>query len=97
MRRVLILFSIGATLCFSAPSVQALGFGKTSSPTLLGQALDFYASVSLGADEALGRECVAAEVSSGDNKLGSDQIRVSVQTAADPNERTIRVTTLRLI
>ncbi|HEX7438119.1 MAG TPA: hypothetical protein VF308_15545, partial [Caldimonas sp.] len=74
-----------------------MGFGKTSSPTLLGQTLDFSASVHLGPDEAFGRECVAAEVSSGDNKLGSDQIRVSVQTAADPNERTIRVTTLRLI
>ena len=97
MRRVLILLSIGATVCFAAPSVQALGFGKVGSPTLLGQPLDFSATVHLDADEALERRCVSAEVMSGENKLGADQIRVTLQAGADPGMRTVRVTTLRMI
>ena len=97
MRSAPILLALGITLSCAVAPAAAMGFGKVGSPTLLGQRLDFSALVHLDGNEVLERNCVSAEVRSGENKLGDDQIRVSVQGGADPGERTVRVTTLRPI
>lgn len=97
MRRALILSSICTTAWFGVGSAHALGFGTTTSPSLLGQRLDFSARVHLSSDESLLRECIKAAVFAGDYRLGADQVRVSLRPGNDPDERVVRVTTLRPI
>ena len=97
MRRALILSSICATAWCAASPAKAIGFGATQTPSLLGQPLDFSAEVRVSADEALSRECVSAEVYAGENRLGSDQIRVQVTSGRDVNERAVRVRTLHAL
>jgi hypothetical protein len=59
--------------------------------------LNFAAAVRLESDEFLSRECVSAEVQSGDNKLQPGQIRTTLEGGADSGERSVRVTTSTLI
>jgi hypothetical protein len=95
-----------ALLCTAGPA-QALGFGRSINASYLGQPLNFAATVRLEADETLPRECVAAEVQSGDNKLPSICLarhcgtrrerqrtagRVSTQTQIDEPVVTVTVT-----
>ena len=94
MRRALILTSICATAWCTTSPVKAMGFGITHNPSLLGQPLDFAAQVRISADEELSRECVVAEVYAGENRLGSDQVRVQVRPGRDANERAVRVRTV---
>jgi pilus assembly protein FimV len=89
--------AIGAALWLMASSAGAVGFGRISNATQLGQPLNFAAAVRLEANEILPRECVSAEVMSGDNKLQPGQIRVTLEGAADSLERSVRVTTNALI
>lgn len=96
MRRVslsLPLAFVGSALLCMAGSAQALGFGRSINASYLGQPLNFAAAVRLEADETLPRECVAAEVQSGDNKLPAAALRVTVEPGANANERLIRVST----
>lgn len=97
MRAVSTLTAIGTALWFAAIPAHAIGFGRISNTTELGQPLDFVATVRLDADETLASECVSADVQSGENRLGSGQIRVAVEAAADSSTRRVRVTTLTMI
>jgi len=97
MRAALTVTAIGLVLWLTAPSAQALGFGRIANSTQLGQRLNFAAEVRLGSDETLTRECVAAEVLVGDNKLQPNQVRVTLEPGTDPNERSVRVTSTALI
>ena len=89
--------AIGTALWLTATSAQALGFGRVSNATQLGQPLNFAAAVRLDPDEQLPRECVSAEVQSGDNKLQPQQVRVTLEGAADSADRSVRVTTSALM
>ena len=97
MRAASTLTVIGAALCLVAPSAHALGFGRVSNSTQLGQPLNFAAAVHLEADESLPRECVFAEVHSGDIRLQPSQIRVTLEGAGDASERSVRVTSSAVI
>ncbi|MEO7010572.1 MAG: hypothetical protein ABI156_15590, partial [Caldimonas sp.] len=97
MRRTPILYALGIALCWIGSPASAMGFGKVGSPTLLGQRLDFSARVRLEGDETLENKCVSASVHAGENRLGDDQIRVSLEAGAGPAERMVRVTTLHAI
>jgi pilus assembly protein FimV len=92
MRTVLTLTVLGvALLCGATQSAHALGFGAAGHSNSLGQALDFSAKVVLERGETLLNSCVAAEVTSGDNKLAASQVRTSLQ--GEGLARTVRVTT----
>ena len=97
MHAALTVIAIGSALLFAGGTAQALGFGRVSNGTQLGQALNFAATVHLEADETLARECVSAEVFSGDNKLASGLIRVTLEGAPDATERSVRITSSALI
>ena len=97
MRAAPTLTAIGTALCFASTPVQAIGFGRISNTTQLGQQLNFSAGLRLDPDEVLTRECVSAEVQSGENKLAAGQVRVSLEDIPGSNERRVRVTTLSLI
>jgi len=97
MRAALTVIAFGSALVLAANSAQALGFGRISNGTQLGQTLNFAAAVHLEADETLGRECVSAEVFSGDSKLQPGQIRVTLEGSPDSTDRMVRVTSSALI
>jgi pilus assembly protein FimV len=97
MRHASTVTAIGLVLWLTAPSAHALGFGRISNATQLGQRLNFAAEVRLGSDETLARECVSAEVLVGDNRLQLNQVRVTLEPGTDPNERSVRVTSTALI
>lgn len=97
MRAAVTLTALGTALLAAATSVQALGFGSITNTTQLGQALNFGVVLRLDADESLSRECVSAEVLSGDNKLPAGLVRTTLEGAADANERNVRITTSSLI
>ena len=84
---------VGSALLCTAGSAQALGFGRSINASYLGQPLNFAATVRLEADETLPRECVSAEVQSGDNKLPAAALRITVEPGATAAERLIRVST----
>ncbi|MBX3605868.1 MAG: hypothetical protein KF788_11370, partial [Piscinibacter sp.] len=81
-----------AFLC-AAGAAQALGFGRVVNASHLGQPLNFAATVRLDPDESLLRECVSAEVLSGEQRVPSVAVRVTLEPAAEPTERMVRVTT----
>ena len=78
-------------------SAQAVGFGRVSNVTQLGQPLNFDAAVRLEPGELLPRECVSAEVQSGENRLQPQQVRVTLEGAPDSLDRSVRITTSTLI
>ena len=95
MRAVPTLIAILAAL--AAPGANALGFGRVVNGTQLGRPLNFAAVLNLDADETLARECVSAEVFSGDNRLQANQLRVTLEGGAESRERSVRVTSTALI
>jgi pilus assembly protein FimV len=97
MRAASTLTAIGAALWLVATAAHAVGFGRITNLTQLGQPLNFAAVVRLEADEALPRECVSAEVQSGENRLQAGLVRVTLEGAPDSSERSVRVTTSALI
>ena len=97
MREASTLATLGAVLCFCASSAQAVGFGRVSNTTQLGQPLNFSAVVRLGPDEILARECVSAEVQSGENMLQPGLVRATLEGSAESADRVVRVTTNTLI
>jgi len=76
MRRVPAAVLIGSMLALAASASMAIGFGRVGSTTVLGHPLEFTAALNMDADEWLGVECVAAEVTAGDTKFAPDTIRV---------------------
>ena len=72
---------VGGPLLGAGNEAQALGFGRSVHVSHLGQPLNFAASVRLDADESLTRECVTAEVLSGDFRVAPSTVRVSVEPA----------------
>ena len=97
MRAVSTFFAIGAVLWLVASSAHALGFGRISNATQLGQPLNFAAAVRLDGDETLPRECVSADVVSGDNKLVPGQVLATLEGSAADTDRSVRVTTTTVI
>ena len=88
---------IGCVLLCTAGSAQALGFGRVINVSHLGQPLNFAATLRLDADESLLRECISAEVLSGEARVPPAGVRITLEPGSDPNERMLRVTTLAQI
>lgn len=95
MRAASTLTAIGAALLLAGTSAHGMGFGRVVNATQLGQHLNFGAALRLAPDESLDRECISAEVQSGDNKLAPGQVRATIEGYGD--ERTVRVTTTTII
>ncbi|HEY4066111.1 MAG TPA: hypothetical protein VGM74_04385 [Burkholderiaceae bacterium] len=81
----------------AASPAHALGFGRVINATQLGQPLNFAAALHLDNDESVARECVSAEVQSGDNRLTPGQVRATLEGGPDSPDRTVRVTTSTVI
>lgn len=88
---------VGSALLLSSGPAQSLGFGRSVNVSHLGQPLNFAATVRLEGEDSLPRECVAAEVLSGDFRVAPAALRISVEPASNPGERQVRVTTTSAI
>ncbi len=88
---------VGVALLFSSGPAQSLGFGRSVNVSHLGQPLNFAATVRLEGEESLARECVTAEVLSGDFRVAPGALRISVEPAANPSERQVRISTTTAI
>ena len=85
--------ALGTALLLISPLAMALGFGPTRNHTTLGQTLNFAASVTLDAEESVQRDCVAAQVTAGDNPVSTRHVRAVLEATRDPGQRIVRVTT----
>ena len=95
MLRVAFNIAIGALVILTSHAAMAMGFGKSSTRTTLGQPLEFSAAFSMDADEPVPPpRCVFADVWSGDAKLSSDKVRVVLEPSTDNSRRRVRVSTL---
>jgi len=74
-------------------SAMALGFGKVSGSTTLGQALNFAVALRLDPGESIESSCVTAHVTSGDRPLPAPMVRTRIDPGADPTERLLHVRT----
>ncbi len=93
MRPASSLTAVGASLAIAVAPAAGAGFGPITHLTQLGQPLNFTAVVQLAPDESLTRECVAAEVQSGDELLPRSQVRIALESPTASGERRVRVTT----
>ena len=88
---------IGGALLLSSGPAQSLGFGRSVNVSHLGQPLNFAATVRLEGDDSLPRECVSAEVLSGDFRVAPGALRISVEPSQNPADRQVRITTTTVI
>lgn len=88
---------IGVLLSIAATSASALGIGRSTNNTVLGQRLDFNVVLRQEPDEFVDVECVSAEVTAGDNRVPPPLVRVSLDGDGNSRERNLRVTTTALI
>ena len=92
MHRVFAALPVVMLLAVS-PSAMALGFGAVHNATRLGQAADFSIVVRLDEGETLEPECVAAEVSTGEQKLLASDVYTRLLKGASDREMRISVVT----
>lgn len=85
---------VGCALLCAAAAAQALGFGRVINVSHLGQPLDFAATLRLEPDETLTRECISAEVLSGEMRIPSAGVRVTLEPSDDPARPLVRITTV---
>ena len=93
-RRSLLAPWLSLALCGATGGAWGLGFGGASSQAVLGQPLDFAVQVRVEPGERAEAECVGAEVSFGDARLGRSQVRAQWDPPSSGPEQTLRVRTM---
>ncbi len=93
----LLASSLSLALAGGVGSAWGLGFGAGSSQAVLGQALDFAVQVRVEPGEQGEAECVSADVSFGDVRLGRGQVRARWDPPVAGTEQTLRVRTLTAV
>ena len=93
MRRITGALIIGLALLSQSSTVAALGFGRISNSTVLGQQLEFSVVLTTDAGEAVSADCIVAEVVAGDNPISPSLVRTRVDTPVDGGPAVLRVVT----
>ena len=91
-KRHLSSYVIGSILLYSASGASAIGWAQAQQSAVLGQPLDFHATLRLDPGDAVAPECVAAEVSVGDQRVPPPAVRVLVD-GSNPDSLSMRVLT----
>ena len=84
-------YALGALLSLPMAQAMALGFGRVTNLTALGQTLNFVVGVRLDADDNLVPECLSVEVFSGESRLPSTALRVTIEPGGEASERSLRI------
>jgi hypothetical protein len=82
-----------ALMLVASQSTFAVGFGRISHTTSLGQMLEFTVPVTADGTEQLTADCVSAEVFLGDNRVPSGSVSSQLEWSADSSVRILRVST----
>jgi hypothetical protein len=85
------VFSVVALLGAASQSADAVGFGRSSHTTLLGQTLDLVVPVTADGTEQLTSECVSAQVLVGDTRVPPSAVRSRLEWVAESGTRVLRV------
>ncbi len=93
MQRFLTSLVLVLALGLSADHATALGFGKVTAATTMGQPLSFAIALRLDPSDTLEGKCIKAEVSLGDRMLPDALVRTRLETAAGTGEKRVRVMT----
>lgn len=80
-------------LSLHAGHAMALGFGRVSGNTALGQPLAFSVGLRLDSSETLEPRCVGADVTAGDRVLPAEVVRARLVRVGSSGERRVRVST----
>ena len=91
MPRLTVPLALAALLWMVAPEAMALGFGRASDSTVLGQPLAFAVEVRLDEGDYLVADCISATAFAGDNQLPASAVRVSIEAGSAPAVRSVRV------
>jgi hypothetical protein len=99
MQRTFKITSVfAAVLLMASTATHAVGFGRASSTATLGQPLNFTVGLRQDAGDEFGAECVSADVHVGDNRLGPQNVRVSIEPGRGTSaERVLHVRTQSVI
>ena len=92
LKKIASFFGCALILAASQPAF-AVGFGRISHTTSLGQVLEFTVPVSAEATEQLTSECVSAEVFLGDNRVPPSAVISRLEWSGDSLARVLRVST----
>jgi len=87
------LFLSCALMLAASSSTFALGFGRVSHTTSLGQMLEFTVPVTADGTEQLTADCVSAEVFLGDSRVAPGSVISRLEWSADSSVRILRVST----
>ena len=93
MQRFLTSLALILALGLSTDRATALGFGKVTAATTLGQPLSFVIALRVDPGESIEAACVKADVTFGDRVLPDALVRARVEMAAGTGDRRVRVTT----
>lgn len=94
MTRRLLPTLVTLAVAAAAGNAQAIGWGPASQGALIGQPLDFTASLRLDPGDSVAPECVHAEVSLGDQRMPPVGVRLAVD-ASQAESLVMRVGTVR--
>jgi hypothetical protein len=87
----------GILLAFAACNATALGFGRETHASTLGQPLVFTVPLRFDTDEFVSSECVSVEVLAGEQRVPPPNVQVSVSRTGAAGEHALRITTTSLI
>ncbi len=87
------VFVVGAVMAVYSQCGFAVGFGRSSHSTTLGQALEMVVPVTADSTEQLTNDCLSAEVLVGDTRLHPSAVRSRLEWIGESGMRVLRVST----
>lgn len=93
MRRPFPVFLAGLALLLTGQAAMALGLGRVSTQSYLGNPLEFSIALSAAPGDALAPDCITAEVFAGDSRVSPEMVRVRVNRNAEGTPTSLRIVT----
>lgn len=93
MRRLVPATFVGLALLLAGQAASALGLGRVSTLSYLGNPLEFNIAVTGTPADALSPDCITADVFAGDSRVSPEMVRVRVNRSGDGTPTSLRVIT----
>lgn len=93
MRRLAPVTLVGLALLMAGQTASALGLGRVSTLSYLGNPLEFNVAVTGTAADALSPDCISADVLAGDTRVPQEMVRVRINRNADGSPTSLRIVT----
>lgn len=93
MRRPFPAILAGLALLLAGQAAMALGLGRVSTQSYLGNPLEFSIALSAVPSDALSADCITADVFAGDSRVSPEMVRVRVNRNAEGTPTSLRIIT----